>query len=147
MLDDPQRPHDSRNGVQLCDQLVPTEIVFGIHPQYAINLQLIGGVIILQTLPAVVLGLYTDRFDGRGLLAGCAVGLTWGLSMIPSISNLASLAIELGSVSILGWEPFTGSKIEIYPGLVALIGNLVVAAAVTAVLPRKEQKRPQPDPA
>ena len=40
-------------------------IVF-LDPQFSIDLQLIGGVIILQTLPAVALGLYTRWFHRGG---------------------------------------------------------------------------------
>ncbi|MGH3753686.1 MAG: monocarboxylate uptake permease MctP [Pseudonocardiaceae bacterium] len=115
-------------------------IVF-IDPQYAIDLQLIGGVIILQTLPAVAIALYTRWFHRWGLLAGWAAGLAWGLSMLYGIPNPATgaahfggSALQLGSLSLLGWEPFVGSPVQIYAGLIALTGNLVVAALVTAAL-------------
>ncbi|MGH3887257.1 MAG: monocarboxylate uptake permease MctP [Pseudonocardiaceae bacterium] len=115
-------------------------IVF-IDPQYAIDLQLIGGVIILQTLPAVAIALYTRWFHRWGLLAGWATGLAWGLSMLYDVPNpttgaahFGGSALRLGTLSILGWEPFAGSSLQIYAGLVALVGNLVVAALVTVVL-------------
>jgi solute:Na+ symporter, SSS family len=115
-------------------------IVF-IDPQYAIFLQLIGSVIILQTLPAVAIALYTRWFHRWGLLAGWAVGLAWGLSMLYSIPNSATgaahfgdWALELGALSILGWEPFPGSPAQIYVGFIALAGNLMVAALVTVIL-------------
>ncbi|MGH3900680.1 MAG: monocarboxylate uptake permease MctP [Pseudonocardiaceae bacterium] len=115
-------------------------IIF-IDPQYAIDLQLIGGVIILQTLPAVAIALYTRWFHRWGLLAGWAAGLAWGLSMLYGIANPVSgaahfggSAVKLGTLSILGWQPFAGSSVQIYAGLVALVGNLVVAALVTVVL-------------
>ncbi|MBX6385339.1 MAG: sodium:solute symporter, partial [Microbispora sp.] len=41
-----------------------------LDPQFSIDLQLIGGVIILQTLPSVALGLYTRWFHRGGLIAG-----------------------------------------------------------------------------
>ncbi|HEV7451705.1 MAG TPA: sodium:solute symporter [Pseudonocardiaceae bacterium] len=115
-------------------------IVF-IDPQYAIDLQLIGGVIILQTLPAVAIALYTRWFHRWGLLAGWAAGLAWGLSMLYGIANpmtgaahFGGSALKLATLSFLGWKPFAGSSIQIYAGLIALIGNLVVAALVTVVL-------------
>ncbi|MGQ0716376.1 MAG: monocarboxylate uptake permease MctP [Pseudonocardiales bacterium] len=115
-------------------------IVF-IDPQYAIDLQLIGGVIILQTLPVVAIALYTRWFHRWGLLAGWAAGLAWGLSMLYSIPNpttgaahFGGSALKLGTLSILGWEPFAGSSVQIYAGLVALAGNLVVVVLVTVVL-------------
>ena len=45
-------------------------VILLIDPQFSIDLQLIGGVIILQTLPAVALGLYTRWFHRWGLVAG-----------------------------------------------------------------------------
>jgi solute:Na+ symporter, SSS family len=37
-------------------------VIIAIDPQFSIDLQLIGGVIVLQTLPSIVLGLYTRWF-------------------------------------------------------------------------------------
>jgi SSS family solute:Na+ symporter len=118
-------------------------IVF-IDPQYAIDLQLIGGVLILQTLPVVAIALYTRWFHRWGLLAGWAVGLAWGLSMLYAIPNPATgaahfggAALKLGTLSILGWEPFAGSPVQIYAGLIALGGNLVVAVLATVALQQR----------
>src|SRR5919202_6080255 len=49
-----------------------------INPQFSIDLQLIGGVIILQTLPAVALSLYTRWFHSRAVIAGWAAGMAVG---------------------------------------------------------------------
>jgi SSS family solute:Na+ symporter len=117
-------------------------IVF-IDPQYAIDLQLIGGVIILQTLPMVAIALYTRWFHVWGLVAGWVAGMGWGLVLLNGIPNPASgkqhfggSALALNKLSIVGWHPFAGSPMQIYVGFVALIGNLVVAAVVTIVLRR-----------
>jgi solute:Na+ symporter, SSS family len=45
--------------------------------QFALDLQLLGGLWILQTLPAVIFGLYTGWFRAQVLLAGWAVGFFW----------------------------------------------------------------------
>jgi SSS family solute:Na+ symporter len=112
-----------------------------IDPQYSIDLQLIGGVIILQTLPMVAIALYTRWLHTRGLVAGWVVGMGWGLTLLYGIPNPASgkqhfggSALALNKLSILGWQPFAGSPTQIYVGFVALIGNLVVAVLVTIVL-------------
>lgn len=107
-----------------------------LDPQYSLDLQFIAAVIILQTLPLVAIALYTRWFHRWGLLAGWAAGMTWGLWMLFNIPNLTTgiAALELGRLSILGWKPFAGSTMQIYPGFVALVGNLVVAAIVTLVL-------------
>lgn len=49
--------------------------VFIVPATYAIWLQLLGGIIITQTLPSVFLGLVTDRLDKYSLMVGWAVGL------------------------------------------------------------------------
>ena len=49
--------------------------VLALPKQFAINLQLLGGVWMLQTFPAIVVGLYTRWFHRYALLAGWAVGI------------------------------------------------------------------------
>ncbi|MFY9807038.1 MAG: sodium:solute symporter, partial [Pseudonocardiaceae bacterium] len=112
-----------------------------IDPQYSIDLQLIGGVIILQTLPMVAIALYTRWLHTWGLVAGWVAGMGWGLTLLNGIPNPASgkhhfggSALALDKLSIVGWQPFPGSPTQIYVGFVALIGNLVVAILVTIVL-------------
>ncbi|MGH3874657.1 MAG: monocarboxylate uptake permease MctP [Pseudonocardiaceae bacterium] len=138
---DPRTETQQAKLASLVVKLGAVAFIVVIDPQYAIDLQLIGGVLILQTLPAVAITLYTRWFHRWGLLAGWAVGLAWGLSMLYGIANpstgaahFGGSALKLGTLSILGWQPFTGSPVQIYAGLVALAGNLVVAALVTVVL-------------
>ena len=56
-----------------------------IDPQFSIDLQLIGGVIILQTLPSVALGLYTRWMHRGALIAGWVVGMVVALWMLYEI--------------------------------------------------------------
>src|SRR5471030_1617922 len=55
-------------------------IVF-VPTQYAIQLQLLGDIWIIQTLPAVMLGAYTRWFNDWALLLGWAVGAFAGTAM------------------------------------------------------------------
>ena len=48
--------------------------VLGMDKTIALNLQLLGGIWILQTFPAIVVGLFTRWFHRWALLAGWAVG-------------------------------------------------------------------------
>lgn len=116
-------------------------LIVVIDPQYSITLHQIGGVIIVQTLPMVAIALYTRWFHRWGLAAGWTVGLAWALSMLYSLPDSAigkrhfgGTSLTMGTLSILGWHPFTGSPTQIYVGFVALIGNLVAATLVTIVL-------------
>jgi SSS family solute:Na+ symporter len=104
-----------------------------LDPQFSIDLQLIGGVIILQTLPAVALGLYTRWFHRGGLMAGWAAGMAAGMWMLYLIPNPATQKAHFGGsafpLSNFGFD----TKMTIYVGFVALIVNLVVAALGTLV--------------
>src|SRR3954453_3220704 len=68
-----------------------------IDPQFSIDLQLIGGVIILQTLPSVGLGLFTRWFHRAGLIAGWAAGMGAGVLMLYNIANPATNHAHFGS--------------------------------------------------
>src|SRR6202022_3110669 len=52
--------------------------VLFVPTQFAINLQLLGGVWIVQTFPAIVFGLFFRWFRAPALLAGWAVGIVSG---------------------------------------------------------------------
>jgi len=112
-----------------------------INPQFSIDLQLIGGVIILQTLPAVALSLYSRYLHSYALIAGWIVGMGWALILLYGIPNAATgrahfggSALTLGKLNIFGWHPFAGSTLQIYVGIVALVANLLVALVVTWIL-------------
>ena len=112
-----------------------------IDPQFSIDLQLIGGVIILQTLPAVAIGLYTRWLHRWALIAGWVAGMGYGLYLLYHIPNPAAgrahfggSALALDKLTLLGWHPFAGSQLQIYVGFVALLLNLLVAVVLTPVL-------------
>jgi SSS family solute:Na+ symporter len=109
-------------------------VILLLDPQFSIDLQLIGGVIILQTLPAVGLGLLTRWFHRGGLIAGWAVGMAAGLWMLYRIPNPANGKHHFGGsaypLSDLGFD----TKITVYVGLVAVIINLIVAFLVSLAL-------------
>lgn len=136
----PQEEAKQAKLASLVVKLGAVAVIILIDPQFSIDLQLIGGVLILQTLPAVALALYTRWFHRWGLIAGWVVGIGWGLIMLYGIPNPANgklhfggSALALGNMSIFGWHPFAGSQVQIYVGFVALIANLVVAAIVTVI--------------
>ncbi|MFG3704143.1 monocarboxylate uptake permease MctP [Micromonospora sp. NPDC047670] len=108
-------------------------IVF-LDPQFSIDLQLIGGVIILQTLPAVALGLYTRWFHRGALVAGWVAGMGLGMWMLYQIPNAATGRKHFGGSAFpLSDFGFDTPK-TIYVGIVAVLVNLLVAALLTVVL-------------
>jgi SSS family solute:Na+ symporter len=70
-------------------------IVF-LPTQYAIDLQLLGGVWILQIFPAVVFGLYKIPLRARGLLAGWFVGMIVGTWMAEAMQLKPVFPFQLG---------------------------------------------------
>jgi solute:Na+ symporter, SSS family len=94
--------------------------------QYALDLQLLGGLWILQTFPALVFGLFTRWFRAEGLLAGWAAGILWGSWTVWSNGLKPFTTITIGDTGY-----------TFYVGLGALIINIAVAAAATAILGRR----------
>jgi SSS family solute:Na+ symporter len=109
-------------------------VIISIDPQFSIDLQLIGGVVILQTLPAVVFGLYTRWFHRWALLAGWAAGLIAGLWMLYDNANpLIGKAHFAGSQWALSRWGLDTTK-TMYVGILAVGINILVAAVFTVVL-------------
>lgn len=103
--------------------------VLFLPSDFAINLQLLGGVWILQTFPAIVIGLYTRWMHRWALFAGWAVGMAYGTVtayLQPAIGDPGS---HFGSS--LATVPFTDTKG--YIALTAFILNLLVAIVLTLV--------------
>jgi SSS family solute:Na+ symporter len=96
-------------------------IIF-IPTQYAIQLQLLGGIWIIQTLPAVLLGVYTRWFNDWALLIGWVAGIVAGTAMAAATSFTPTFPL-----AIAGWT-FPG-----YTALYTLVLNLVLAVVLTPV--------------
>ena len=64
--------------VSLIVKLGALVFIIFVPTQYAIYLQLLGGIRIVQTLPSVMLGVYTRWFNDWALLIGWAVGYRCG---------------------------------------------------------------------
>jgi SSS family solute:Na+ symporter len=112
-------------------------IVF-LSPQFSIDLQLIGGVVILQTLPAVVVGLYTAWPHRTALVAGLVTGLVTGIGMLYQTPQLAAdgsvVRPHFGGASYRLDHLGLDTNLSVYVGLLALAANLAVAGVGTLVL-------------
>ena len=101
--------------------------------KFALDLQLLGGVWIVQTFPSVVFGLFniSNRFRAPALLAGWAAGMIGG-------SWLAfSDGIKPVHTFVIG-----GDKYTIYTGLAALAFNIIVAVVVQLLLGKRGEETP-----
>ncbi len=94
----------------------------------AINMQLLGGIWILQTFPSIVAGLYTKWFHRRALLLGWAVGIGYGTIAAYNVVNPVTQAHFGGSIAMI---PFT--SIPIYIAITAFGINAVVSVVFTFV--------------
>jgi SSS family solute:Na+ symporter len=96
-----------------------------LSKQFSINLQLLGGMWVLQVFPSMVGGLFTRWFHRWALLIGWAAGMIYG-------------TVAAYNVSAPGNSHFGGSTdhlwgMTLYFGLTALILNLVVSTVLTPV--------------
>jgi SSS family solute:Na+ symporter len=106
--------------------------IVAIDPQFSIDLQLIGGVIIIQTLPAVALGLYTRWFHKTGLIAGWVAGMLAGLWMLYTVPNPATHHAHFGG-SAFNLSHLGGPDMTIYAGFLSLFVNALVAVIATLI--------------
>jgi len=93
-----------------------------VPTQYAIQLQLLGGIWIIQTLPPVMLGAYTRWFNSWALLLGWAVGTASGTAMAIATKLTTTFPLTVGGYTFPG-----------YTAVYTLALNLVVAVILTPV--------------
>jgi SSS family solute:Na+ symporter len=101
-------------------------VIILLPTQFALDLQLLGGIWILQTLPALVFGLYTNAFRAPALLVGWFVGFFGGTFL----------------VWLNGWKPMQPimmgeASFTVYIGLLALAANVIIATACSVAFPAK----------
>ncbi|GCD90298.1 monocarboxylate uptake permease MctP [Nocardioides sp. LS1] len=104
--------------------------VLALSDQFAINLQLLGGVWILQTFPAIVVGLYTRWLHRWAVLAGWAVGMAYGTWLAYGVPLPTDPSSHFGGPLVL----FPGTDTKVYIALIAFLANLLVAVVLTVVL-------------
>ena len=114
-------------------------VIIFIDPQFSIDLQLIGGVIILQTMPALAIGLFTRWFHPWALIAGWVGGMGVGMLMLYNIARIDPATGEVIRAHF-GGSAFALSKLgfdtptTIYTGFVAIGVNLLVTVIATFIL-------------
>jgi SSS family solute:Na+ symporter len=86
-------------------------------------MQLLGGIWIIQTLPAVLIGLYTRWFNPWALVIGWAVGIVSGTYMGYLVNFTPTYTLTFFGYSVPG-----------YIALYTLIFNLVLAIILTPAL-------------
>ena len=102
--------------------------VLALSKDFAINLQLLGGVWILQTLPAIVIGLYTRWLHRWAVFVGWAAGMAWGTWLAYGVAS--PVQAHFGGPLV----NFPGTETKVYIALVALLLNLLLAVVLTPIL-------------
>ncbi|MDE1867700.1 MAG: sodium:solute symporter [Thaumarchaeota archaeon] len=91
--------------------------VFVVPATYAISLQLLGGILIAQILPAVLCGLYIKSLKKIPLIIGLLVGISSGIYMVEDVNNFGALTISL----------FNTTFGTIYIAVISLAINLAIS--------------------
>jgi SSS family solute:Na+ symporter len=111
-------------------------VILLVDVQFALDFQLIGGIIIIQILPAVVLGLYTRWFHRWALLAGWAAGIAtsiWMLWYVPNpLTNHKHFGGAQWALSHIGMN----TKAAIWIGIPTVLINLILATLLTPLFSR-----------
>lgn len=102
--------------------------VIAMDQSAAINMQLLGGIWILQTFPAIVAGLYTRWFHRWALFAGWAAGIIYGTIAAYNVVNPVTKANFGGPIAAI-----PGTSVQVYIAVVAFAINLIVAAVLSLV--------------
>ncbi len=123
-----QNPTDKQEAqmakwVSLIVKLGALVFILFVPTQYAIQLQLLGGIWIIQTLPAVMLGAYTRWFNSWALLIGWAAGTFAGTAMAVATKLTPTFPLAIGGYTFPG-----------YTALYTILLNLIVAIVLTPVL-------------
>jgi SSS family solute:Na+ symporter len=107
-------------------------VIFFMPTQFALDLQLLGGVWMVQIFPAMIFGLYTRWFSGPALLVGWAAGMIVGTSLAWGEKAWVPVHALNWDVPLIGHVDL-GLGFAAYNGLTAVIVNVVVATILSLV--------------
>jgi SSS family solute:Na+ symporter len=116
--------------VSLLVKLGALVFILFVPTQYAIQLQLLGGIWIIQTLPPVMLGAYTRWFNSWALLLGWAIGIGTGTAMAVATKLTPTYPLALGGYVFPG-----------YTAVYTVLLNLGVAVVLTPLFDRVSATR------
>ncbi|MDE1857625.1 MAG: sodium:solute symporter [Thaumarchaeota archaeon] len=103
--------------------------VFVVNSTYAVQLQLFGGILIVQTMPAMFGGLLTKRLNKNGLIVGLVVSEVVGVYLMEAANNFTTWSTTFYATPGLG---------AFFIGATTLTINLVIVLAWSLVM------RPKP---
>ena len=101
--------------------------VLALSKTFSINLQLLGGIWILQTFPSIVAGLYTRWFHRWALLLGWATAMVWGTIVAYNQPVAGEPGTHFGASTAI----VPGLDHTAYIAITAFVLNLAVAVVAT----------------
>ncbi|WAH42106.1 sodium:solute symporter [Alicyclobacillus fastidiosus] len=119
----PQQEAKVAKVVSLIVKLGALVFIIGFPQQYAISMQQVGGILVLQTLPVLIFGLYTRWFHRRALLLGWLAGILYGIYMWATTGYKSTTYVL----------HLFGHSMPAYAAIWALILNIVVTVVFTLV--------------
>lgn len=129
----PLTPRQETSVAKLASLVVKTGALVAVlflPTQFSIYYQLFAGALILQTLPAILFGLYTAWFHKRALLVGWAAGMIVAIWMVVANHFASTYPLHVLGMTIVG-----------YIGLYALIINVGASFVLTVVFDRFDVPR------
>ena len=96
-----------------------------LNKTFSINLQLLGGIWILQTFPAIVISLYTRWLHRSALIFGWAAGMAYGTIQAYRMPGGGQAHFGTSAAPVFGHVT--------YIGITALILNVTIATLLTLV--------------
>jgi SSS family solute:Na+ symporter len=99
----------------------------GLSKTFSINLQLLGGIWILQTFPAIVAGLYTRWLHRWALLVGWAAAMVYGTIQAYRVPVAGQAGSHFGGST----APVFGQTL--YIAITAFVLNVVIAVVLTVI--------------
>ena len=122
--------------VSLVVKIGAVVFILAIPQAYAIQLQLLGGIWIIQLLPPILLGLYSRGFNALALLIGWAAGTAIGTYMAATQGFASSVyPLEIFGVTMPG-----------YAALYSVVINFLLAVAAVARSSISWRGEPPPSP-
>ena len=104
--------------------------VFAVPATYSISLQLLGGILIAQVLPAVFLGLYMKSLKKIPLIVGLLVGIGSGIFMVEATNSFGAITSSV----------FKTPLGPLYVAVIALTINLAISIGGSAILKKSHTK-------
>ena len=119
-------------------------VIFFMPTQFALDLQLLGGVWMIQIFPAMIFGLFTRWFSGWALFVGWAVGIVVGTSLSWTPKAWAPVHKLAWDVPLLGpLDSHLG--FAAYNGLTSVLLNIAVATLLSLVMRSRAPDETKPE--